>query len=361
MITASLCTIPDRRAAFLQVLDSLLNCQTRPLDRLHIWLNGFTEIPTGLPTDQRLVAHLEPGNPGPWIRYQAAGDLQPGDCFITLDDDLMYPPDYVEQGIRALQSGNPVVCFSGICWDPLAWRWEYGLDRWQYEAEDALDRHQVVALLKGQTSFFSAAAAHGLINDSLPGFRSNDDMMVSYCLQERGIPILCCPHPARWIHELPESRAPHALYRQDSSTRHATFSRLVNQLGFDPTAGRLDHFRQKPQRVIYHTAALLTEARLDNLHLRLLAAVDDQSGLHLIVPAGSTLIGKIQRETNRPYIIHAVNVLEPGGRLDWFSPVRAWREKRVNSDLNIKISRTLQRAVALLQPEKVISLDKNHA
>ncbi len=207
MIIASMSTIPQRKNSFLQIARSFLREQTQPVDHLHVWLYNYKQIDGDLPQDERLTYHLDPTNPGPWVRYRAADDLQDGDVFITLDDDLIYPPDYIETGIKWLKTQKKsVICFGGICWDPLVERFVYGLDRWQYMIEDSLSAVHRVAFLKGQGSFFWGGSVRNIIDLSLPGFNTNDDIMTSYRLQQRGAPILCAPKPAGWIRELESSR-----------------------------------------------------------------------------------------------------------------------------------------------------------
>ena len=93
MIVASICTIPARKESFKQVAQRVLYGQTQSVDRLHVWLNGYQAIDADLPQDPRLEHHLEPTNPGPWVRYRVADILNEDDILVTLDDDLSYPPD----------------------------------------------------------------------------------------------------------------------------------------------------------------------------------------------------------------------------------------------------------------------------
>ena len=230
MIVASMCTIPSRKESFKQVVRCILYEQTRPVDRLHVWLNGYQALHGDLPQDPRLEYHLEPANPGPWVRYRVADTLDGNDILVTLDDDLLYPADYIEKGTSALLSYGSqrvAVCYSGICWDPLVTSFSYGADRWQCLAENALTIPRPVALHMGQTSIFRAKHVRGTLNFALPGFYTNDDMMIGYQLQRRGVQIICCPKPAGWIRELADSRDEHALFIRDKATRVKTFQQMV--------------------------------------------------------------------------------------------------------------------------------------
>ena len=351
-----MCTIPQRKNSFLQIARRILREQTQPVDQLHVWLNGYPQIDGGLPQDERLFYHLEPSNPGPWVRYRAADDLQDGDVFITLDDDLIYPPDYIETGIKWLKTQkNAVICFGGICWDPLVERFVYGLDRWQYMIEDSLSAVHRVAFLKGQGSFFWGGSVRNIIDLSLPGFNTNDDIMTSYQLQQRGAPILCAPKPAGWIRELESSRAEHALYRRDAPVRQQCFEDVVYQKGFDPTAGRLqDYLQQEPRTlVIAKTCPPLPGSEHLDQALRTL------ENAHLFAPALTSQIAAVQAHVDTPYSIHPILKGDPGGRLNNISLVRAWRNWRIKRVFKIQARVRLEKALQSLKPVEVFRWQNN--
>ena len=357
MIVASMCTIPSRKESFKQVVRCILYEQTRPVDRLHVWLNGYQALHGDLPQDPRLEYHLEPANPGPWVRYRVADTLDGNDILVTLDDDLLYPADYIEKGTSALLSYGSqrvAVCYSGICWDPLVTSFSYGADRWQCLAENALTIPRPVALHMGQTSIFRAKHVRGTLNFALPGFYTNDDMMIGYQLQRRGVQIICCPKPVGWIRELADSRDEHALFIRDKATRVKTFQQMVENLGFDPTAGRLADILKKPRRLLVLAdlcPPLPASEPLDE-HLRRLC--DDDVSVHLLAVVPASQAGKVQQYVNIPYEIHAVSIPEPGGRFDAFAPVRAWRNWRsLRSRRRNWVSR-LKTSVSLLKPTQIL-------
>lgn len=359
MILASLCTIPQRAESFQQVVRRILHEQTQPVDGLHVWLNGYAQIGPELPQDRRLIYHLEPANPGPWVRYRPADYLDADDIFITLDDDLCYPPDYIERGLDQLQQ-NPgcVICFGGILWDPLAAEFAYGRDRWQFEIEQGLSTTRSISLLKGQGGFFRGNDAKDLIHFSLPGLKTNDDMMVSFRLQQRGVAIRCAPRPADWVLALPEARAPHALYRRDASTRHETFRRLVYELGFDPTAGCLDEFLALENRILVLADTCPPLPGSETLEKELLRLAQEFAGVHLVAPVGVSQAGLVQQHVDIPYTIHTITAPDPGGRLNWLPPVRAWRNRQINRTKSLAFQQKIFKAFSQLNPTKVIDHKK---
>lgn len=331
MIVVSMCTIPARKKSFLQVAWRILYEQTCPIDELHVWLNGYQTIDDDLPKYDRLVYHLEPDNPGPWIRYKVADWLCDTDIFVTIDDDLIHPVNYIEKGVGFLENDNEdcAICFSGISWDPLVDRLSYGGNRKLYLADQPLSQFRFVSLHMGQTGFYWAKLVRCAISFSISGFQTNDDMMIGYHLYRAGTRIKCCPKPAGWIREQDASRAAHALYRRDRDTRYKVFTELTERLGFDPTANILTETLRVPRRVLIfaETCPPLPHAETLDAYLRSLCA--EGVSVHVIAPIPASLENMVQTHVDTPYHIHAVTVPEQGGRLDGVKLVKLWRDLRV--------------------------------
>lgn len=337
MIIASMCTIPERRDDFLNVLDAVLNRQTRPVDRLHVWLNGYQELPSWLPQDVRLEYHLEPANPGPWKRYEPCGMMGSHDLFLTLDDDVAYPDDYVACGVDALQR-NPgnVICFSAINWDPFVKEFQYGSNRWQFMLEKPLFTEKRVSLYKGQTGFLPGnLGLKGIINFALPGFSSNDDMMAGYYLFTNKTPILCCPKSANWLQEAPTSRKGSALFITDSSVRKETFKRLCTELGFDPTAGLMQKLHSHEHRIIVWSLCSPTSEAFKNSEPSLEKLCrDENTTVHVLAKVSAMDVDLVQQMNDKPYFIHPVTEADEGGRLNWLLPIKLLRKKRIKLDFH---------------------------
>ena len=326
-----------------------------PIDTLHVWLNGHDATPIDLPQESRVSYHVEPTNPGPWVRYRSANNLDDRAVFLTLDDDLQYPPDYVERGVHELArlGESSMVCFSGIRWDPVAPRFTYPSDRWQCAADEPLDCARRVALHFGQTSLFWAKAVKGAINFAADGFRTNDDMMIGYQLQRRGVQIICCPKPARWLQDTEFSFQEHALHKRDKATRHRTLRALVERLGFDPTADRLREILTKPKRILILSDLCPPLPGSQKLEARLRALAAADASVHLLATVRHSQIGIVQHYANVPYDVHIAAVPDPGGRLDSVAPVRKWRDWRIRRAGAASLSMMHARCFAVLRPTEV--------
>jgi len=92
-IILAMATFPPRKEGMLRVLQDLLpQC-----DKFYLYLNGYDEVPEGLPESDKLqyiLAGPSSGNPdkGSQGKFHWAG-LDDG-YYLTVDDDIFYPEDY---------------------------------------------------------------------------------------------------------------------------------------------------------------------------------------------------------------------------------------------------------------------------
>lgn len=334
MIVASLPTIPERKASLSHVLRRILYEQTMNVQQLHVWLNGYKEKPTDVPEDSRICYHLHPENPGPYIRYTIANTLADDDVLITLDDDMVYPTDYVHRGVTELteKGAKAVICFGGLRWGPFSDEFDYhNPSRILVPFAYRLLHDFRVALFMGNCSFMRAGAVQNAINLDLPGLKTNDDMMISHHLQRNGYTIWACAKSDRWLSGTDECVAPNALFMRDGRNRSETFRKLVREWGFDPTAGWLDELQQ----VRHHIVVLAPEVPLlsdePTLHERITRLCAEETVVHVLAPVKGSQLAEVERFTGLPYLVHPSPVHENEGRFGQFSLVRNWRGRKLEA------------------------------
>ena len=351
MIIASLCTIPDRRESFLQVIDSILHEQTHEVDLIHVWLNGYPEINPDLPQDERLHYHLEPTNPGPWVRYQSAYGFSADDVFVTLDDDLIYPKDYIEQGLAALarQTDKTSICFGGVFWDslvPISYL-DYHLHKRICPFTGVLSEDRDVPVLMGGVSFHRADNLKNIIGMELPGFATNDDLMASFHLQQRGVRIASAAKPQNWIREHEFQNAGHALWRRDRGTRVSTFQEMIKNLGFLPCPETAETQNKQP------AALIIKNGEIPIKTLEYFRSDLPGFSLHTL----EIVSGDVSSLTSRPLrncFEHFVSISTPGGRFEYIPGVHQWRQKRREEQGWKQIEQYLNWLLSALSLQKVI-------
>ena len=107
-IIAAMATIPSRRNKLRKVINSLLV----QVDAVHVYMNGYDKAPEWMKKNDRIKFVLSNNT-----QYKDVGDagkffwceIHDG-IYLTVDDDLIYPPTYVDQMMEGLRSvGNRAI------------------------------------------------------------------------------------------------------------------------------------------------------------------------------------------------------------------------------------------------------------
>jgi hypothetical protein len=123
-ILVSLTTISRRISKLDQVLATICN-QSKPADEIHLFLSrepylndeGVDFIPEQLASlidDQEIHVKYVP-NTGPYRKLVPMLEQFWGDnvIIVTIDDDTLYPPDFLERLLDAFERHHCIVAFSG--------------------------------------------------------------------------------------------------------------------------------------------------------------------------------------------------------------------------------------------------------
>lgn len=125
MIIAQLATFPLRRGIMLETVRAI----SGQVDQLRIALNEYTEIPDELTAYGNVVAIIPERNIKDVGKFFF--DVAPDDIIFTIDDDISYPPDYIERTLAqadAMGLDDHVFGYQGNAWvykkdkDAMGWR-----------------------------------------------------------------------------------------------------------------------------------------------------------------------------------------------------------------------------------------------
>ena len=106
-VSINMATYPAREKTLSQVVNSLLpQC-----DILRVYLNEYTYIPKCL-KQPKILVHFGGENIKDTGKFFWAGTIK-NEYYFTVDDDFIYPPDYVAKHVEAIQKHNSVVCIHG--------------------------------------------------------------------------------------------------------------------------------------------------------------------------------------------------------------------------------------------------------
>jgi hypothetical protein len=107
-ISVCIATYPGRFKTIARTVRTLLD-QTLMPDAIHIWVNE-SDIAPPLPDNERIVVHLSPEKNLTDIgKFAAASKCSEG-ITILADDDLNYPPDYIEYMVKEVRRFDGKAC-----------------------------------------------------------------------------------------------------------------------------------------------------------------------------------------------------------------------------------------------------------
>lgn len=97
-VLAGMASIPEREESLLRAVASLIP----QVDRVEVSLNGYDHVPPFLAENPRVHATIRPAGENGGDAEKFAGVDEWSGVVVTVDDDLLYPPDYVETLLAGL-------------------------------------------------------------------------------------------------------------------------------------------------------------------------------------------------------------------------------------------------------------------
>lgn len=229
-------TIPSLgRPTLDRVLRRLLFEQTLAPGKVWVWLDGMKDVPRHLPRLPKVVyvpVHPRAGAVG---RYKAACHVGEGFLF-SCDDDMDYPPDYIER-TRAELRAHPgsVITWHGIWWERSPAVYE---EREMIDARQASAVYHKLPWLSSQATSYPPEA-FGPLSVPCPSWLDNGgDSWCSFQMQKAKITILRPPSEEGWLRRLgpltPDSLA--KAHAKDGYKRRNAGLTEMERRGWCPTA-----------------------------------------------------------------------------------------------------------------------------
>jgi FkbM family methyltransferase len=193
MIRAALASIPSRRELLRHAVASLLP----QVGRLGVYLNGYTVVPDFLEHDRIDVVHSQDngdlGDAGKMF-WTDAGDFG---HYRACDDDLVYPPDYAQRMVAAVEHyrRRALVSCHGVMMR------EKPSDYYRSRARVYRATGSVAAACSVHIIGTGAACWHRSLGVGPQVFEHPNmaDMWLSAWANERRIPRIVIPHGQDWL------------------------------------------------------------------------------------------------------------------------------------------------------------------
>ncbi|MCX7568042.1 glycosyltransferase family A protein [Sulfitobacter sp. F26169L] len=234
-IVATVCCIPARIDGFSKVIAQLLP----QVDELHVFLDKFDTVPEFLQNIPKVHVVLSkdlPGDPRDNAKFVPFNDAKKRlgkFYFITCDDDIFYPHDYVRTHVNRLQAyDNSVISgFHGVLCEEKPKK--YFRRRFIYHFQHhALRAPQLVSNLgTGTVAFHSDCFDQLTPSDWAHG--GMVDIYFSNECRRRNIAMLCMDRHTGWMRDIEETVGTPTLFGEFGDKEHL----ILNELGRQPYWG----------------------------------------------------------------------------------------------------------------------------
>lgn len=210
-IIANICSIPERANLLKQTLESL----SPQVHQINIYLDRYKQIPDFINKchpNVRIYSsteHPDLRDNGKFLMFTDSIE----ECYyFTVDDDLVYPPDYIESLVRCIEkySRKAVIGLHGVLLPehPAGYFSSY---RKVHSFEKELERDALVNVLGTGTVAFHSHLMQGLTVNYFKKSGMADLYLAIYC-KDNLIPMVALARPDEWLTELPSPNT--SLYHE---------------------------------------------------------------------------------------------------------------------------------------------------
>lgn len=188
-IIAGMASIAKREEAMYDSVESLLP----QVDRLHVYLNDYDYIPHW-DNDKITIHHAPVGDLGDSGKFYGKDYDKRHRYYFSVDDDLIYPPDYVETTLKHLKT-YPIVTYHGRLMLSQPVRSYYNAIKRPYHVNSNVDIFAKVHV--GGTGVMAMRSNSFSYTDCLHPNMS--DIWVGLYAQRNRLPVTVAPHRKGWI------------------------------------------------------------------------------------------------------------------------------------------------------------------
>eukprot|EP00050_Salpingoeca_kvevrii_P002846 m.204920 g.204920 ORF g.204920 m.204920 type:complete len:602 (+) comp10700_c0_seq4:810-2615(+) len=201
-VTASVASVPARKESLIKAVQSL----AAQADFVNVYLNGYDSIPAELDglTHVRVVlassdeGHGDIGDAG---KFAFLSDLALGYHF-TFDDDIVYPPDYVERLLLTIRETNDlaIACVHGINIKMQQFQHYYELgSRQVYGFAFALNANTLVDICGTGTTAYATRTLPDLVLEDFFNPVNMADLWLAAIAKRKGIPMVSIRRGHQWL------------------------------------------------------------------------------------------------------------------------------------------------------------------
>lgn len=205
MIIAAMATMPQR----LHLLEKAISSIRPQVDVVRVYLNSFDEVPSFLKPEEGFLAKNflgDIGDAGKFFWFDKGGF----DYYLTADDDILYPPDYVMRLVEEFEARHQkaIVGVHGFVFsEPIE---SYVTSRAEkYKCTYGLASARSVHIIGTATAILNRTT----IKLSLKDFPRHNmaDLQLAIIAQKQQVPMVVISRDENWIQELQDAAPKHGF------------------------------------------------------------------------------------------------------------------------------------------------------
>lgn len=218
MIIMSLASIPQRQACLSKVIHSVIN----QCDKINVYLNGYTNKPDFL-NNKKITCFIKNdiGDIGKFYNIEKENGY-----YFTIDDDIIYPPDYTQKMIQAIDRHQKKVIM-GVHGSIINTRVmnNYYRDRNLTHYRNSLIQERGVHVIGTGTAAFHTSTIKIKLSDfPQPNMA---DIWFALLAQKQKIPMILITRPLMWLKDVPEALQMESIYSKSKGKKHGSYQTQV--------------------------------------------------------------------------------------------------------------------------------------
>lgn len=194
MITAHLATIPERRVILKKVIDSIYN----QVDKIILIFNGIEDLKPLITLRPKIEPHFFDNSLKDGAKFYLA-DHYPG-YHLFVDDDILYPKDFVQRMIEATDHVKAPVSCMGKLMQPAPLKSYYKDLKVRFKTFGVIEYYTEVDII-GTCALAYHSKAIPDFNETFCTGVNSDIYFSKYCT-EKGIKMFVMPHAEGWLEDL---------------------------------------------------------------------------------------------------------------------------------------------------------------
>jgi glycosyltransferase involved in cell wall biosynthesis len=228
-VVAAVCSIPQRVASLERVVASVID----QVDYLHVYLDKYDTVPAFLRGNSKIsITRSQSVKPdyrdnAKFLKYDHYKKSHGEIFYLTIDDDIVYPADYVIYHMRVSEAFGRrcVTGLHGVVYNENPGRY-FGNRRVYHYEKDVLKSHVLVNCLgTGTTGFYSSCFASMNPRQWVPS--GMVDIHFSVMAKTANVPLVCMARNPGWLRDSVESDKSPTLYGELQSKDHLISSVLM--------------------------------------------------------------------------------------------------------------------------------------